>query len=205
MCKALALGSLYGKGPHSLAIDIGRPVGEAKAIMKAHKLVYRQYWSWIENVVDSGLLELELETLLGWKYRIPRTLVIDPKTGREKSVKNSLLNFPMQSNGAEMLRIAAVLAYYAGIKIVALVHDAIMIEADLEELEEAAAVTARCMDRAARSLLVNTGLPTIGVDCEFVKSGRYMDDRGLPFWTKLWEMAGRIFDDVPVVVDTIVS
>jgi hypothetical protein len=166
--------------------------------MKAHRKVYRQYWHWIENIVDIGLLEKELETLLGWKYRIARIRVLDEKTGREKSVKNSLLNFPMQSNGAEMLRTAAILAYYDDIKIIALVHDAIMIEADLEDLDSAAERTAHCMDKAARALLVGTDLPTIGVDREFVRSGRYMDDRGLPFWEKLWVVAGEVFTDAPV-------
>ena len=41
----------------------------------------------------------------------------------------------MQANGAEMLRIACILMTEVGIRVCAPVHDAVLIEAPLEELE----------------------------------------------------------------------
>jgi DNA polymerase-1 len=41
----------------------------------------------------------------------------------------------MQGNGSEMLRLACCLATEAGIRVCAPVHDAILIEAPLEELD----------------------------------------------------------------------
>src|SRR3954464_13305113 len=43
----------------------------------------------------------------------------------------SLANFPMQANGAEMLRLACCLATERGIRVCAPVHDALLIEAPL--------------------------------------------------------------------------
>jgi hypothetical protein len=47
----------------------------------------------------------------------------------------SLRNFPMQTNGAEMLRIACILLTEAGVRVCAPVHDALLIEGPLEELD----------------------------------------------------------------------
>ena len=48
----------------------------------------------------------------------------------------SLANFPMQANGAEMMRIAMIQMVKEGIEVCAPVHDAFLIEAPLEKLEK---------------------------------------------------------------------
>ena len=45
-------------------------------------------------------------------------------------------NFPMQANGAEMLRLACCLATEGGVRICAQVHYALLIEAPMRELEK---------------------------------------------------------------------
>ena len=42
----------------------------------------------------------------------------------------------MQANGSEMLRIVCILMMEAGIRVCAPVHDAVLIEAPLEELDD---------------------------------------------------------------------
>ena len=54
---------------------------------------------------------------------------------RDELNDRSLRNFPMQANGAEMLRIACILLTEAGIRVCAPVHDALLIEAPLDELD----------------------------------------------------------------------
>src|ERR1700681_106886 len=61
----------------------------------------------------------EMKTVFGWRRRI----------GREPNPR-SLMNFPMQANGAEMMRIAAIAGTEAGIEVCAPVHDAFLIAAD---------------------------------------------------------------------------
>jgi hypothetical protein len=53
----------------------------------------------------------------------------------------SLRNFPMQANGAEMLRLACSFATERGVRVAAPVHDALLIEAPLDELENAVGAT----------------------------------------------------------------
>ena len=71
------------------------------------------------------MLTGELRTVLGWTVRVG----VDPNPC-------SLRNFPMQANGAEMMRLACILGMEAGIKICAPVHDAILIEAPSEAIAE---------------------------------------------------------------------
>ena len=47
----------------------------------------------------------------------------------------SLRNFPMQANGAEMLRIACILGTERGIEVCAPVHDAVLIAAPVERID----------------------------------------------------------------------
>jgi hypothetical protein len=59
-----------------------------------------------------------LPTVFGW------TLHIDTKPN-ERSVRN----FPMQANGAEMLRLALCMATEEGLEVCAPIHDAVLIAA----------------------------------------------------------------------------
>jgi hypothetical protein len=93
------------------------------------------------------------------------------------------MNNPMQANGAEMLRIACIAATEAGIKVVAPVHDAILIEDSLEKLDDAIALSQRLMVRAG--IAVTGGLP-VRVDASIVKyPDRYSDPRGAAMWGRV--------------------
>src|SRR4030095_13401064 len=65
----------------------------------------------------------------------------------------SLRNWPVQSNGSEMMRLAAIFATEAGIRVAGPVHDAFLSEADSEEIDQAVAVTRDCMRRASELVL----------------------------------------------------
>ena len=91
------------------------------------------------------------------------------------------MNFPMQANGAEMLRLACCLATERGIAVCAPVHDALLIEApagrDRRARGGAAGVHARGEpDRARRRL-------ELGSDAKVVRwPERYADERGEVMW-----------------------
>ena len=66
----------------------------------------------------------------------------------------SLRNFPMQANGAEMLRLACIFATERGIEVCAPVHDAVLICAPLERLEDSDVARVReYMAEASRIVL----------------------------------------------------
>ena len=79
-----------------------------------------------------------------------------------------------------MLRIACILASERGVRICAPVHDAILIEAREQELEEAVAVACAAMADASRAVLDGFKLRT---DVRpVVHPDRLMEDRGVTMW-----------------------
>ena len=92
----------------------------------------------------------------------------------------------MQGNGAEMLRLACIRGIETGIKICAPVHDAVLIEAPLDRLDDDISRMQEAMAQASRTVL--NGF-TIGSDAKIVRyPERYMDKRG----EKMWEVVNRV-------------
>ena len=96
----------------------------------------------------------------------------------------SLANFPMQANGAEMLRITCILMTEAGIRVCAPVQDAVLIEAPLDELDDKVKQAQELMREAFRKLLGGFELTT---DADVYRYPvRYGDEeRGGAFWDKV--------------------
>jgi hypothetical protein len=96
------------------------------------------------------------------------------------------MNFPMQANGAEMMRLAAIAATEEGIQVAAPVHDAFLILAPLDRLEEDIQRMRAIMERAGAAV---TGGMTVYADLKeeskVLPGGRYRDKRG----TKMWDTA----------------
>jgi DNA polymerase-1 len=171
-CKAVVLGINYGMGPDALAMQAGMTPSEAKELLRLHRETYRPFWRWSEGVVNSAMLTGEMQTVFGWRRRV----------GREPNAR-SLMNFPMQGGGAEMLRIAAIAATEAGIEVCAPVHDAFLIAAPLHRLDADIVAMRDIMAKAGRAV---TGGLDIRTDAEVVRwPGRYMDERGKEMWKKV--------------------
>jgi hypothetical protein len=71
---------------------------------------------------------------------------------RAKKVGNSLQDFPMQSGGAEALRLACTYAAEIRLGVCASLHDALFVVAKIQD-EAALADLRACMDRASRDLI----------------------------------------------------
>jgi DNA polymerase I len=177
--KALQLGINYGMGVPSLARGLDRHPLIASHIIELHKRTYPRYWEWKEERANAAMQDRQLETQFSW----PLYLSHSPN-------RRTIYNFPMQGNGAEMLRLAASHMCEAGIIPSMLVHDAILLEADNEE-QIAHAV--EIMKRAGS--YVCDGFE-IGVDVERMeiapsnyvagsgRGGRFRDKR--PMAEKMW-------------------
>lgn len=176
--KACVLAVQYGMGPESLAYRINQPLARARELLNLHKRTYKGFWGWNEGVLNQALLGGKLWTTFGW-----RLYVDDKPNGR------SLCNFPMQANGAEMLRIACIQLIADGIKICAPVHDAILIEAPLEILSDAVRHTQEIMRQASMAVLNGFALES---DAKIIRSpNRYMDERGTEMWNMVMHQLGQ--------------
>ena len=175
--KACVLAVQYGMAAESLALRINQPVARARQLLQLHRQTYRKYWEWQERVLNHALLEKRLWTVFGW------TLNVESNPNAR-----SLGNFPMQANGAEMLRLACVRLVEAGIRVCGPVHDAVMIEAPLDVLDDHIRQTQLIMRETSALILSGFELET---DVKVVRyPDRYMDERGGTMWNTIVELAG---------------
>ena len=70
------------------------------------------------------------------------------------------MNAPMQGNGAEMMRLAAIAGVRSGVQVDAVIHDAFLIEADADQLEDAVAAMQAAMAFASSKVLWGLELKT---------------------------------------------
>ena len=90
----------------------------------------------------------------------------------------------MQAHGAEMMRIACVLAVERGLKLCAPIHDALLIEAQNDQIDADVTKLKECMSEASEGVLGNGKI--CQVDAEIVKyPDRYMDEQGQEMWDKI--------------------
>lgn len=175
--KVCTLAVQYGMGPESLAQRLNQPLPKARELLCLHRKTYPVFWTWSQAAVDHAMLRGWLHTVFGWRVHVgPRP---NPR---------SLANFPMQANGAEMLRLACCLATERGIEVIAPMHDAVLIEADADELQDAVDRMQAAMAEASRVVLGGLELAT---DAKLVYSpDRYSDPRGEAMWNTVLGLLG---------------
>jgi DNA polymerase I-like protein with 3'-5' exonuclease and polymerase domains len=96
----------------------------------------------------------------------------------------TIKNFPSQATGAEILRVACILLVEQEIKIIAPIHDAILIECEEEEAEETIEKAQKIMSDASEIVLGPGN--RIKTEADIIKyPGRYSDPRGVETWGKI--------------------
>jgi DNA polymerase I len=130
------------------------------------------------------MLSRRMETVFGWPLHISSS----PN-------KRTLYNFPMQANGAEMLRLAACRLCEVGMVPNMLIHDGLLLEVnDKEQITQAIDI----MKAAGRD--VCNGLE-IGVDVDQMLEGgaRYRDKR--PVAKNMWETMMSALQEIGALPD----
>jgi hypothetical protein len=163
--KRAALGVLYGMGAETLGMYVGVTTGRARALLKSHHETFPRFWRWEDAVENAAISTRALETVYGWRMRI----LHNARSG-------TISNFPMQANGAEMLRLACCFAVDRNIPIIAPIHDALLVEGPVTDIEDIAHEMQQCMVDASRAVL---GGPAVRVDMSkpLTFPDRYVDGR----------------------------
>jgi hypothetical protein len=170
--KTCALGVQYGMGVDTLAARINRSCGDAHRLLDLHRRTYPKFWRWSDAAVDCAMLRNRIDTVFGWRLHI----------GSEVNAR-SLRNFPMQGNGAEMLRLACCLATERGIRDCWPIHDAILVEAPVDALTTVVVQAQRALSDASAIVLGGFRLRS---DAKVVCfPDRYQDPRGALMWEAL--------------------
>ena len=174
--KACVLAVQYGMGAESLAARINQPVIRARELLRLHRETYREFWAWSDGAVDRAMLHNDLWTVFGWRIHVSTNP--NPRF---------LRNFLMQANGAEMLRLACTKLVGEGIKVCAPIHDAVLIEAPLGELDETISKTQTIMADVSAFVLDGFRLSS---DVDVIAyPNRYSDERGEVMWNTIVELA----------------
>lgn len=169
--KACVLAVQYGMGPSALGERIGRPTIAAQDLLMLHRRTYHQFWSWSDQMLETALMRGWIETVFGWRCHLP----VPPN---ERSIRN----FPMQANGAEMLRLACINATEEGIEVCAPVHDAVLIHGPLDRLDADVVRMQKIMTDASCVVLDGFAV-TASVEQVSRYPDRFMDKRGQDMWS----------------------
>ncbi len=167
--KECALGVQYGMEAKTLATRLNVSERRARELLELHRRTYPQFWRWSQSAVDHAMLLGFLTTVFGWR------ILVGPDAR-----PTALRNFPMQANGAEMLRIACCLMTGRGVEVCAPVHDAVVIEAASADIEEAIAIAGRSMVQASEIVLGGFQIRTEAQPIVF--PGHFVDPRGDVMW-----------------------
>jgi hypothetical protein len=171
-CKTVNLGVNYGMSAIGLAARLGITPAAAHELLQQHHNTYRRFWQWVEEITTAAMLSNRLVARFGWQTHVT-----------SNSKPRSLQNWPAQANGSEMMRIAAIAATEGGIEVCAPIHDAFLIVAPLEELDDTVRLMRRLMERAGEAV---TGGLAVRTDAKVVRyPERYMDDRGVAMWDRV--------------------
>lgn len=182
--KIMLLSTQYGLSATSLAARLNIPTFDAHEMLSQHHQQFAQYWAWSDDYVAHALQTGVVWTAFGWTYRVG---IVGPVNDR------SLRNWPIQSTGADILRIACILAVRHGIRLLAPVHDAVLIEAPIARIEADVALMQEIMRRASRIVLNATadGTHELRTDAKIIRyPDRYIDKRGDEIWDRVIELLG---------------
>lgn len=186
--KICALAVQFGMGAESLARQMNRPPAYAAEILRQHRRVFRTYWEWSDRVLTDALLSRQMSTSFGWKFHI---------AGDGGDAVRTIRNWPMQSNGSDILRMACVLLDKSGLEVVGPVHDAVLLECPAEDAGTTAKKASAIMERASAYVL-GSGR-TVRAEYEIIRHPcRYSDPRGAETWARVVRLLDEIDAGAPL-------
>ncbi|PIR43353.1 hypothetical protein COV24_03240 [candidate division WWE3 bacterium CG10_big_fil_rev_8_21_14_0_10_32_10] len=107
--KTINFGLVYGRGPSSLAVQLGVSVDEAKNLVKKYFEKMPQIGNWLDNAAKGGAEKGYAETLLGRKRYFTKADPADPNYTRElSSIERASKNMPIQGTSADMTKLAMI-------------------------------------------------------------------------------------------------
>jgi DNA polymerase-1 len=194
--KTLLLGTQYGQGPAALAIRLGVSLLEAQIIVAELRRLRKRYWDWSDAQIAMARKRGYIETVFGWRmYVYPQirrgSAIIGTKT-------TTIVNWPVQAAGGEILRVASILLEKSGYGscLCAPHHDAIYAFASLPKASEVASAIEAAFVRAGD--IVMNGRGRLLVETGFYPHPHgYEDEDG----AELFRIVDGFLSELPEVTD----
>lgn len=172
MKVACGLGALYGAGVDTVS-RIGRMEPSMAAhVLQQHRRIYSRYWRWTEEYSAAAEFSGAMRSPLGWRW------------APGDATSRTILNWPMQASGADMLRLAVCLAVERGLGVVAPNHDALMVECRICDIESTRSLLLQCMEEASRYVL-NGPMLKVEINEPIVYPARYTLPRGIAMFNRV--------------------
>jgi DNA polymerase-1 len=153
IAKAINFGLMYGKTPFGLAQELGIPRAQAKDMIDR----YFERYSGVKNYLDAQIQSARDQgwtaTLLGRKRRLPE---IHAKNHMIRAnAERMAMNTPIQGTAADLIKLAMIRLDEAlqksgfRAKLIIQVHDELVLDCPIEELED----VKRCVEREMESAM----------------------------------------------------
>ncbi len=175
--KPLNHGSAYGVTAWGICEQLGCSVREAQAMIEDYDRAFHVFRAWQMRLVDRALLFGRITSPTGWSMLVT-----------ELTSVRTLMNWLIQSLGAQMTQAAAVLLIRAGYTVCATAHDSVMLLIPLADLEARIQQAQRLMERVSLSFTKGLQVPT---SVDVVRPGeRLLDRETRPMWNLVMRALG---------------
>jgi DNA polymerase I len=155
--KAINFGIIYGISAFGLAQQLGIPQGEARAYIDAYFKRYPGIRDYMERTKEAARAQGYVTTLFGRRCHMPG--ITDKNPARRSFMERAAINAPLQGSAADivkraMIRVPAALAKAKlGAKMLLQVHDELLFEVPLAEIDATAALMKQVMEGACAPAL----------------------------------------------------
>ncbi|MBH67088.1 MAG: DNA polymerase I [Rhodospirillaceae bacterium] len=171
--KAINFGIIYGISSFGLARQLRCPQGEAKSYIEAYFKKYPGIRTYMENTKKEAREHGYVQTLFGRKIHLSGISQSNP--ARRGFYERAAINAPIQGTAADimkraMIRVSRTLENGGlAAKMLLTVHDELLFEVPLGEIEQTAKVIAQVMETAAEPA-IKTSIPLVaevGTGCNW--------------------------------------
>ncbi|VEU82644.1 DNA polymerase I [Acholeplasma hippikon] len=152
--KAVNFGIIYGIGAWSLSEDINVTVKEAEAFIQRYLEVYPEIKQYMTDIVEFAKKHGYVETIMKRRRYIPE---LESKVFQLREFgKRTALNAPVQGSAADIIKVAMINLYKylkennKKSKLILQVHDELILDTVLEELEEMKIMVPKIMKEAVK-------------------------------------------------------
>jgi len=163
--KAINFGLIYGMSAFGLAKQLGIPRQAAQEYMERYFARYPKVKEYMENTRQQAHTNGYVTTLFGRRLNLPE--INSRNMARQKATERAAINAPLQGTAADIIKIAMINVYNAfgknqlAARMIMQVHDELVCEVKIEQLDQTISLMKTCMTQAASlevPLVVEVGI-----------------------------------------------
>ncbi|OPL08943.1 MAG: hypothetical protein AVO33_08515 [delta proteobacterium ML8_F1] len=150
--KGVNFGIVYGISDYGLSENLNIPRQKAKIYIEQYFEKYQKVKEYLDQLIEGCRRTGEVETILGRKRGIPD--INASNFTRRSFAERTAMNTPIQGSAADIIKVAMIRVYNKlkeeGLKakLILQVHDELIIDTPLEEVEKVKALLEEAMSRA---------------------------------------------------------